>query len=102
MASTLEEAGLTYNPFSTTNIWGNESPLHLKPVSERQVPHLGNDASALPRLATDPRLQMDLHQGSGPAPKKDQTRLQYRQAQEHMKTALLVGVLAVAFLWQRS
>ncbi len=102
MASTLEEAGLTYNPFTSTNIWGNQSPLHLKAVSERYVPNLGNDSSALPQLATDPRLQMDLHQGTGKPAPKDQTRLQYRQSQDHWKTALLAAVLVAAFLWQRS
>lgn len=93
----MEEAGMTYNPFSTSNIWGNQNMLHLPSLAAQQIPGVGNDSSAFPRLATDPALQVNIAQGSGVSPQRPQTRLESTIQSEYIKTGLLVAVLAAAF-----
>lgn len=96
--STLDEAGFTYNPFSTDNIWGVRSPLSIPGVSG-DLPLVGNDSSALPPNAY---TQQNVVQGSGVAPPKVQTRMQFMKEQETSKTLLFAAVLAAAFFWSRS
>jgi hypothetical protein len=96
--STLDEAGFTYNPFSTDNIWGARTPLNI-PGVPGDLPGVLYDSSSLPIPAG---ISQDIHQGSGVAPPKVQTRLQFIQQQESYKTVVFVAVLAAAFLWQRS
>ena len=91
MAS-LESAGYVYNPFTTNDIWGNQSPLNLQPVRERAL-RPSSDNGALP-----PAPAMDIHQGSGQKNVRPATRKETEVQFNMVKTGILVAVLVAAFL----
>ena len=97
--ATLEEAGIVYDPWTTTNIWGQPSPVQVGPV---QVGYGSQDNSAYPELTGQQFARPDVHQGSSRGPQfQERTARKEVQQQNQFTSLLFVAVLSAALLWRR-
>jgi hypothetical protein len=97
--TTLEEAGYSYNPFTSNDIWGQPRSLGLHAERAQTLP-AGLDSSAFPALST-PGLAYDTTQGSGRKPFHKQTRMEQEMSTGMVTTGIFIAVMAAAVFWTK-
>ena len=96
--ATLETAGIVYDPWTTTSIWGQPTAALAGPV---QPSYGSQDNSAFPELTQAQFARPDVHQGSSRQQYTQRTPKQERQTQNQYTGLLFVAALSAALLWRR-
>jgi len=97
----MEASGYLYDPFTPQNLFGTPDNVMIGPVPP--ILGSGHDTSALPELSNpafaNPRMIQSSATAAAP-PRRSE--VWYQQGRNDYSLAAFIGVLAIAFLWQRS
>ncbi len=98
LLGTLEETGHLYNPFSTSDVWGQPRTTSFLPHKHQELP-VGHDSSALPSLA-QPEMHRDYKFGSAAPYVPMSTPAQVRSA-DSTKYLIAFGVVIALALYYK-
>lgn len=97
--NTLDKAGFTYNPFSSTEIWTRPTVPNLTALTSQELP-LGNDGSALPAVSGPGMRNPNFATGSETGDANFATAKEKQEEAKHQKNLMYLlafaAVLAVA------